>query len=100
MAERRQVDRSKSTWGALMFFNRRPGVFTCTLRDITDLGIGLRLHNPDTIAPKFNLTLDNFNSVHLCQLIWARGRYVGAIFRQPPERKSIPKEVYPGSERS
>lgn len=65
-----------------MFFNRRRGVFTCELRDITDVGIGLRLNDPDVIAPTFNVTLDNFSSVRLCQVIWPRGRYIGAIFRQ------------------
>jgi hypothetical protein len=95
MAERRQTDRSKTTKGALMFFSQRPGVFTCTLRDITDLGIGLQLRDPDIIAPTFNLTMDNFDSVQLYEVIWARGRYVGAIFRETPERKSIAQEVYP-----
>jgi hypothetical protein len=90
MVERRQADRSKTTQGALMFFSRSPGVFTCTLRDITEFGIGLSRHDPDITAPTFNLTLDNFNSVQLCQVIWARGRYVGAILRRTLERESIP----------
>jgi hypothetical protein len=76
-----------------MFFNRRPGVFTCTLCDITDLGIGFRLHDPDIIAPTFNLTLDNFNSVLLCQLVWARDRYAGAIFRQGSRESDLRKKL-------
>jgi hypothetical protein len=86
MAEQRQADRWKATKGAVMFFSRRPGVFTCTLRDITAFGIGLRLHDPDIIAPTFNLTLDNFDSVQLYQVIWSRGRYVGAILRSTFQR--------------
>jgi hypothetical protein len=97
MVERRQADRSKTTRGALMFFSRRPGVFTCTLRDITEFGIGLSLHDPDIIAPTLHLTLDNFNSVQLFQVIWARGRYVGAILRQAIERESIPNQAYPAT---
>jgi hypothetical protein len=44
--------------------------------------------------------MDNFDSVQLYEVIWARGRYVGAIFRETPERKSIAKEVYPTFARS
>jgi hypothetical protein len=82
MAERRQADRVTTTSGALMFFHRRRGVFTCELRDITDMGIGLRLNDLDVIARMFNVMLDNFSSVQLYQVIWSRGRYIGAIFRQ------------------
>jgi hypothetical protein len=89
MAERRQASRSKTTRAALMFFDQRRGVFTCELRDITDLGIGLRLNDPDVMAPTFKLTLDNFDSVQLYQLIWARGHYVGAIFGPTSVTRSI-----------
>ena len=84
MAERRQVDRLKTTDGALIFFGQRPGVFSCALRDINDLGIGLRLNDPDVIAPTFKITLDNFKSVRWCRMIWSRGRYIGATFSEAP----------------
>ena len=82
MAERRQVDRLKTTNGALIFFNDKPGVFSCALRDINDIGIGLRLNDPDTITPTFNITLDNFKSVQTCRMIWSRGHYIGAAFSE------------------
>jgi hypothetical protein len=80
MTERRQVDRLKTTSGALLFSGQQRGVFSCALRDISDTGVGLRLNDRDVVAPTFKITLDNFRNVQTCQLIWSRGRYVGASF--------------------
>ena len=82
MAERRQVDRLKTTSGALLFSDRQCGVFSCALRDISDTGVGLRLNDRDVIDPTFKITLDNFKNVQKCQVIWSRGRYIGATFQR------------------
>lgn len=82
MAERRKVDRHKTTNGAMIFFNEKPGVFSCALRDINDVGIGLRLNDSNTIRKTFNITLDNFKSVRKCRMIWSRGRYIGVAFSE------------------
>jgi hypothetical protein len=81
MAERRQVERLKSTSGALLFSDRQRGVFTCALRDISDAGVGLQLNEHDVIARTFKITLDNFRNVQACQVVWSRGRYIGATFQ-------------------
>ena len=80
MTERRQIDRQKTKDGALIFFGQERGVFSCALRDINDVGIGLRLNDPDAISGTFKITLDNFKSVQSCRMIWSRGRYIGATF--------------------
>jgi len=84
MAERRQVERQKTTNGALIFFGQEPGVFSCALRDINDFGIGLRLNDPDVIEGTFKITLDNFKSVQSCRMMWSRGRYIGATYLTDP----------------
>lgn len=81
MAERRQIDRVKTTSGALLFSDRQRGVLSCALRDISDAGVGLRLTDQDIITPVFKVTLDNFRDIRTCQVIWSRGRYIGATFR-------------------
>jgi hypothetical protein len=63
-----------------MFFGQKSGVFSCAVRDLNDIGIGLRLNDPDVIAGTFKITLDNFKSVQSCRMIWSRGRYIGATF--------------------
>jgi hypothetical protein len=80
MAERRQVERVKTTNGALIFSDQQRGILSCALRDISDTGVGLRLNDQDVISPIFKITLDNFRNVQTCQMIWSRGRYIGATF--------------------
>jgi hypothetical protein len=80
MAERRQVERLKTTRGALVFSDQARGVFSCSLRDISDTGVGLRLNDQDAVTRVFKMTLDNFRNVQTCQVIWSRGRYIGATF--------------------
>src|ERR1700675_1395444 len=82
MAERRQVERVKTTNGALIFSDQQRGILSCTLRDISDTGVGLRLNDQDIIAPTFKITLDNFRNVRTCQVIWSRGRYIGPTFER------------------
>ena len=90
MTDRRHLDRLKTTNGALIFFDRKRGVFSCALRDINDVGIGLRLDDPDVIAPAFKITTDNFASVQSCQVVWSRGRYIGATFSADPPADERP----------
>ena len=89
MAEQRQTERQKTTDGALIFFGQEPGVFSCTLRDINDFGIGLRLNDPAVIEGIFNITLDNFKNVQSCRMIWSRGRYIGATFLRAARKIAI-----------
>jgi hypothetical protein len=81
MAERRHVDRPKTTNGTLIFSDKQRGVCSCALRDISDAGVGLRLNHQDIVAPVFKMTLDNFRNVWTCQVVWSRGHYVGATVR-------------------
>jgi len=87
MAERRLVDRLETTSGALIFSDQQRGIFSCALRDISDTGVGLRLNDGDTVAPIFKMTLDNFSNIRTCQVIWSRGRYIGATFGAGIENK-------------
>lgn len=84
MAERRRVDRSKTTNGALIFADKQRGVRSCAVRDFSAAGVGLRLNDRDVIAPVFKMTLDNFGNVRTCLVIWSRGSYIGATFRADP----------------
>lgn len=82
MAERRQVERLKNTSGALLFSGRQRGVYSCALRDISDSGVGLQLNDRDIVPATFKITLDNFRNIETCQVIWSRGRYIGAVFQR------------------
>jgi hypothetical protein len=85
MAERRQVDRIKTANGALIFSDKQRGVRSCAVRDVSAAGVGLRLNDQDVVTPVFKMTLDNFGKVQTCQVVWSRGRYIGATFSADTE---------------
>jgi hypothetical protein len=85
MAERRQVDRIKTANGALIFADKQRGVRSCAVRDVSAAGVGLRLNEQDVITPVFKMTLDDFRNVQTCQVVWSRGRYIGATFSAATE---------------
>lgn len=80
MAERRQVDRIKMANGAVVFSDKQRGVRSCAVRDVSAAGVGLQLNDQDVVTPVFKMTLDNFRNVQICQVVWSRGRYIGATF--------------------
>jgi hypothetical protein len=95
MVERRQAARSKAANGALIFSNGKPGVRACAIRDISDTGVGLRLHGRDAVTSTFKITFDNFISLRTCQLVWSRSEYIGAVFRQDPDPTDRGSRVLP-----
>jgi hypothetical protein len=66
------------------------------MRDISDLGVGLQLHEREELTSSFKITLDNFESVKMCQRIWSRGHYIGAIFRQNCDPADLECVIYRG----
>ena len=78
--ERRSVGRTKLVKGALLFFNEKTGVHSCTVRDVTNLGAGIRAQNLQIIPLDFALSFDNFRTVRMCRLIWRQGEFLGVSF--------------------
>jgi hypothetical protein len=67
--------------GALLFFSAQRGVFTCEVRDVTNVGTGTRLNRLSVLPSNFELSFDNFRSVRKCQLIWRRDDFIGIAFQ-------------------
>lgn len=80
MGERRHLDRTTISRGALLFFGQRQEIFTCRVRDITRQGAGIHLHNLNIIPLEFEMTFDNFHNVYKCGVIWRQGDFVGVKF--------------------
>ncbi|NOJ43684.1 PilZ domain-containing protein [Bradyrhizobium australiense] len=80
IGDRRSIERARISKGALLSFAGRPGVFACTVYDITNSGAGIRLHDLRIIPLEFALTLDNFSSLRRCRLIWREGDFSGVAF--------------------
>jgi hypothetical protein len=80
LIERRTVGRTVVSKGALLFFSAQRGVFTCEVRDVTNVGTGIRLNRLSVLPPNFELSFDNFRNVRKCRLIWRRDDFIGIAF--------------------
>jgi hypothetical protein len=75
-AERRLIDRD-----ALLSIPRLRGVYACSVRDLSDKGVGLRLNDLPLLPTQFDISLDGFRTTLACQLIWRDGDLAGNAFR-------------------
>jgi hypothetical protein len=63
--DRRSIGRTKICKGALLFFNEKTGVHSCTVRDVTNLGAGVRTQDLKIVPLEFALSFDNFRTVRM-----------------------------------
>lgn len=80
MVERRFVGRTTISKSALLYFDAKRGVFTCTVHDVTNRGAGIRLQDCNVLPVDFELTFDNFHTARKCRVIWRQGNFVGVAF--------------------
>ena len=78
--ERRSLERTNILKGALLFFSSSAGVQACTVRDVTNLGAGIRGQGLKVLPLNFALSFDNFLTVRKCRLIWRQGEFLGVAF--------------------
>ena len=53
LIERRTIGRTVVSKGALLFFNAQRGVFTCEVRDVTNVDTQIRLNGLSVQSPNF-----------------------------------------------
>jgi hypothetical protein len=78
--ERRSIGRTKILKGALIFFSEKTGVQSCTVRDVTNAGAGIRAKNLRIMPLDFALSFDAFRTLRMCRLIWREGDFLGVAF--------------------
>jgi hypothetical protein len=78
--ERRSVGRTKMLKGALLFFSEKTAVQSCTVRDVTNVGAGIRAQNLQIMPLHVALSFDGFRTVRMCRLIWRQGDFLGVAF--------------------
>jgi hypothetical protein len=78
--ERRSIGRTKIQKGALLFFSEKSGVQACTVRDVTNVGAGIRAPNLQIMPLEFALSFDDFRTVRKCRLTWRQGDFLGVAF--------------------
>jgi hypothetical protein len=79
--ERRSRGRTKICKGALLFFSEKTGVYSCTVRDVTNLGAGVRVQDLKVAPLDFALSFDNFRTIRMCRLIWRQSDFLGVAFK-------------------
>ena len=78
--ERRTINRTRISKGAILFFSARSGVHACLVRNVTDDGAGIRAQDLRILPLNFNLSFDNFRTNRNCRLIWREGDFIGLAF--------------------
>jgi hypothetical protein len=78
--ERRSKGRTAINRDALMFFAGHADVHSCTVRDVTNDGAGIRLSGLNILPSEFGISFDRFRTMRLCRLVWRDGDFVGATF--------------------
>lgn len=77
--ERRVSDRTPHNRGALLHIGGLNQLFSLTVRDASDRGVGLRLHSSLPLLPvEFTVSEDGFRTVRRCRLVWRDGYFLGA----------------------
>ena len=78
--DRRLIGRTRIVKGASLFFSPQVGVQACLVRDVTNVGAGIRATHLPVLPIGFELSFDNFRTVRKCRLVWRDGDYVGVAF--------------------
>ena len=78
--DRRQTGRTRIAKDALIFVSGRTGVCSCSVRDVTNSGAGIRMQNLSILPTNFDLSFDKFRSIRSCRLIWREGDFIGVVF--------------------
>jgi hypothetical protein len=66
--------------GALLFFSEKNGVQSCTVRDVTNRGAGIRVQHLRMLPLDFALSFDGFRTVRKCRLVWRQEEFIGVAF--------------------
>jgi hypothetical protein len=79
--ERRAVGRTTINRDVSMFFVGQDRIHPCCVRDVTNLGAGIRLNGLNIVPSEFGISFDGFHTMRLCELIWREGDFLGAAFK-------------------
>jgi hypothetical protein len=78
--ERRAMDRTRISKDALIFIPSLTGVHSCSVRDVTNCGAGIRMQGLSLLPLNFLLSFDRFRTGRECRLIWREGDFLGIAF--------------------
>jgi hypothetical protein len=80
MFERRTSDRTRIAKSAKLFFNTVREPIDCGIRDMTDVGAGIRADGLKVLPINFELSVDDSPNTRMCRLVWRDGDFMGIAF--------------------
>jgi hypothetical protein len=80
MPNRRTTVRTTVCLPARLLFGANRGPYDCVVRDVTNSGAGLEVHDLKVIPMHFEMSFDNFRTARKCRLIWRSGSFIGVAF--------------------
>jgi hypothetical protein len=75
--ERRAIGRTLINRNAFIFLSSHADVYSCSVRDVTNRGAGIRLDGLKIVSLDFDLSFDNFHTIRECQMIWRERDFAG-----------------------
>ena len=80
-SDQRRIARVKRNRGALLCIPRLKNLVSFTVRDISERGIGMRLHpNCRMLPTEFMVAEEGLHNVRRCRLVWREHDFAGAEF--------------------
>jgi hypothetical protein len=80
-SDQRRVERVRCNRGALLCIPKLKNLFAFTVRDMSERGIGMRLHPNCRLLPvEFMVAEEGLRNVRRCRLVWRENDFAGAEF--------------------
>jgi hypothetical protein len=87
--ERRTAERLPVYRGALLSISGQLTTLSCTIRDFSDKGAGIRLIGITLLPLDFDMSLDWFRTSEACRLVWRDGDFAGVVFNQRANQERV-----------
>jgi hypothetical protein len=92
MSERRNIRRQKSFLRGFVYFDKRRGVMTCLVRDLSDDGARVIFSSAVTIPDVVNLHIPQREQTVKARVQWRRGDEIGLAFEEEDTVATTPQE--------
>ena len=92
MSERRNIRRQKSFLRGFVYFDKRRGVMTCLIRDLSADGARIIFSSAVTVPEAINLHIPQREQTVRARVQWRRGDEIGLAFAEEETMPTMPQE--------
>ena len=95
MRERRRIVRQKSLLQAQIYLNHGRSSIDCVLREATEIGGRLKLHESTALPKFFEIYVPSKDRYLQARAVWHKGQYVGVSWEEEGEEVVDPTAAVP-----